>query len=59
MATGGHSWFWVAEYEGAIIAAAMVAYDGHRGTVNYLGLDPDCLHSGVGRLMMAQLEADF
>ena len=59
MATGGHSWFWVAEYEGAVIAAAMAGYDGHRGSVNYLGVDPDYRHSGVGRLIMAQIEADL
>ena len=59
MATGGLSWFWVVEYEGAVIAAAMAGYDGHRGSVNYLGVDPDCRHSGVGRLIMAQIEADL
>ena len=59
MVKGGHSWFWVAEYEGAVIAAAMAGYDGHRGSVNYLGVDPDYRHSGVGRLIMAQIEADL
>ena len=59
MATSGHSWFWVAEFEGAAIAAAMAGYDGHRGSVNYLGVDPDYRHSGVGRLIMAQIEADL
>ena len=59
MATGGHSWFWVAEYKGAVIAAVMAGYDGHRGSVNYLGVDPDYRHSGVGRLIMAQIEADL
>ena len=46
MATGGLSWFWVTEYEGAVIAAAIAGYDGHRGSVNYLGVDPDYRHSG-------------
>ena len=59
MATGGHSWFWVTEYEGAVIAAAIAGYDGHRGSVNYLGVDPDYPHSGVRRLIMAQIEADL
>ena len=48
MAVNSYSWFWVAERDGVIIATAMAGYDGHRGSVNYLGVDPDVQKSGVG-----------
>ena len=59
MEKGGHSWFWIAEQSGTIIAAAMAGYDGHRGSVNYLGVDPAAQNSGVGRLIMQRIEADL
>jgi len=59
MAVNSYSWFWVAEQKGVIIATAMAGYDGHRGSVNYLGVDPDVQQSGVGRLIMQRIEADL
>lgn len=59
MAVNSYSWFWVAEQNGVIIATAMAGYDGHRGSVNYLGVDPDVQQSGVGRLIMQRIEADL
>ena len=59
MAVNSYSWFWVAEQNGVIIATAMAGYDGHRGSVNYLGVDPDVQLSGVGRLIMQRIEADL
>ena len=59
MAVNSYSWFWVAEQNGVIIATAMAGYDGHRGSVNYLGVDPDVPPSGVGRLIMQRIEADL
>ena len=59
MAVNSYSWFWVAEQNGVIIATAMAGYDGHRGSVNYLGVDPDVQQSGVGRRIMQRIEADL
>jgi ribosomal protein S18 acetylase RimI-like enzyme len=39
-----------------VMAAAMGGYDGHRGWVHYLGVDPEYRHKGVGRKMMEALE---
>ncbi|OGN99316.1 MAG: GNAT family acetyltransferase [Chloroflexi bacterium RBG_13_51_52] len=41
---------------GKVIAAAMGGYEGHRGWVNYLGVDPEYRHRGLGRKMMEALE---
>lgn len=35
----------------------MVGYDGHRGSVNYLAIDPAFAGRGYGRLLMGQAEA--
>ena len=39
-----------------LIASVMIAYDGHRGSVNYLAIDPDYSASGYGKAMMAEAE---
>lgn len=56
---GGTGWFWVAEQHGQVIAAVMAGYDGHRGSVNYLAVDPDIQGKGIGRLLMQRLEAEL
>ena len=43
----------IAELEDATVATAMVGYDGHRGWVYYLAVDPARQHAGLGRAMMA------
>jgi ribosomal protein S18 acetylase RimI-like enzyme len=48
--------FLVGEAEGVIVATAMVGYDGHRGWVNYLAVDPLQERAGIGRLMMTAAE---
>jgi ribosomal protein S18 acetylase RimI-like enzyme len=48
--------FLVAELEGAVIGTVMVGYDGHRGWINYLSVDPDHRRRGVGRALMAEAE---
>jgi ribosomal protein S18 acetylase RimI-like enzyme len=35
-----------------IVASAMVGFDGHRGWIYYLGVDPDFQRQGLGRRMM-------
>ena len=48
--------FLVAELDGGVIGTVMAGYDGHRGWVNYLGVDPACRRQGVGRALMAEAE---
>ena len=48
--------FLVGELDGQVVASAMVGYDGHRGWVYYLGVDPSCRRRGVGRALMAEAE---
>ncbi|ROS65206.1 ribosomal protein S18 acetylase RimI-like enzyme [Curtobacterium sp. PhB172] len=49
--------FLVAETEAAgVVAAGMAGFDGHRGWVNYLAVQPDLQGSGLGRTLMAEFE---
>ena len=48
--------FWVGVLDHQIIASIMVGYDGHRGSVNYLAIDPDFATRGLGRLLMDRAE---
>ena len=40
----------------AIVGSAMVGYDGHRGWVNYLAVDPEHRGRGHARALMAEAE---
>jgi len=48
--------FLVGEVGGAVIASAMAGYDGHRGWVNYLAVDPAHRRAGHARALMAAVE---
>lgn len=48
--------FLVGVVDEAIVATVMAGYDGHRGWVNYLGVDPGHQRHGYGRAMMAAVE---
>lgn len=48
--------FLVGEEDGVIVAAAMCGYEGHRGSVNYLGVLPAHRGKGLGRAMMEHIE---
>jgi ribosomal protein S18 acetylase RimI-like enzyme len=48
--------FLVGVDEGRIVAAAMAGYDGHRGWINYLAVDPLQRGSGCGRALMLEAE---
>jgi len=48
--------FLVGEVEGAIIGTVMAGYEGHRGWINYLGVDPAFRRRGLGRVLMQEAE---
>jgi ribosomal protein S18 acetylase RimI-like enzyme len=48
--------FLVGVLSGSVVATAMGGYDGHRGWVNYLAVDPACQRKGYGRTMMQEIE---
>jgi ribosomal protein S18 acetylase RimI-like enzyme len=52
----GRDLFLVGVRQGAIVAAAMGGYEGHRGWVNYLAVAPTEHGQGLGREMMQELE---
>ncbi len=39
-----------------VVAALLVGHDGHRGSVYYVGVHPDCRGGGHGRRIMAAAE---
>ena len=41
---------------GKVIATAMGGYEGHRGWVNYVGVDPEYQKNGFGKQIMTALE---
>ena len=52
----GADLFLVCELDSQIIGAVMGGYDGHRGWMNYLGVDPDHRRSGCARAIVSALE---
>lgn len=42
-----------------IVASVMAGYDGHRGWVNYLAVDPASRKSGHGRALMEKVEHEL
>ena len=48
--------FLVALLDGRLAGTVMAGYEGHRGWINYLGVDPDCRRRGLGRALMAEAE---
>ena len=48
--------FLVGTENGRLVAAVMAGYDGHRGSVNYLAVDPQLRRRGHGRAMMRRVE---
>lgn len=49
--------FWVGRIEGMFMASIMFGYDGHRGSVNYLAIDPAYQSQGHGAQLMAEVES--
>lgn len=48
--------FRVGELHGKIMASIMIGYEGHRGWINYLAVDPDFQRCGYGRQLMVEAE---
>jgi ribosomal protein S18 acetylase RimI-like enzyme len=51
--------FLVGEADGVVVASVMAGYDGHRGWVNYLAVDPACQRRGYARALMRHVEQAF
>jgi len=48
--------FLVAERREALIGTVMAGYEGHRGWINYLAVDPAVRRRGIGRALLAEAE---
>lgn len=48
--------FLVGVCDGEVVASVMVGYEGHRGWINYLAVDPRVQRRGFGRALMAEAE---
>ena len=51
--------FFVGELNGLVVGTVMAGYEGHRGWINYLAVDPDARRRGVGRALMLAAEDAF
>jgi ribosomal protein S18 acetylase RimI-like enzyme len=49
--------FFVGTVSNRIVATVMAGYDGHRGWIYYLAVDPDYQRKYIGRRMMEQAES--
>jgi len=48
--------FLVGELNGRIVASVMAGYEGHRGWLNYVAVDPDLRRRGLARALLADAE---
>ena len=48
--------FFVLEVDGVVQATVMAGYEGHRGWMNYLAVDPDVRRRGFGSSLVAHAE---
>jgi ribosomal protein S18 acetylase RimI-like enzyme len=51
-----NSKFLIGQIDGVPMASIMISYDGHRGSINYLAVDPDYSGAGYGKILMAEGE---
>jgi ribosomal protein S18 acetylase RimI-like enzyme len=49
-------WFFVGLINKVIIASVMAGYEGHRGWINYLAIDPAYQRSGLGHQLVQKVE---
>ncbi len=50
-------WFFVGEWNAQLVATCMAGYEGHRGWLNYLAVDPDFRRKGLARRIVEHAEA--
>ena len=48
--------FLVGQIGEVLMASIMIGYDGHRGSINYLAVDPDFSGAGYGKILIAEAE---
>jgi ribosomal protein S18 acetylase RimI-like enzyme len=48
--------FLVAVLEGGVVGTVMAGYEGHRGWINYLAVDPTRQKKGIGRQLVTSVE---
>lgn len=48
--------FFVGESDGEIVGTVMAGFEGHRGWINYLAVDPAAQRGGAGRALMSAAE---
>ena len=48
--------FLIGHIDGVLMASIMIGYDGHRGSINFLAVDPDYAGAGYGKILMAEAE---
>ena len=48
--------FLIGQIDGVLMASIMIGYDGHRGSINFLAIDPVYAHRGYGKILMARAE---
>ena len=51
-----NSKFLIGQIDGVLLASIMIGYGGHRGSINYLAVDPDHSGAGYGKILMAEAE---
>jgi ribosomal protein S18 acetylase RimI-like enzyme len=52
----GAEMFLVAVTESVVVGTVMAGYEGHRGWINYLAVDPGQRRRGIGRKLMLEAE---
>jgi ribosomal protein S18 acetylase RimI-like enzyme len=52
----GDGLFLVAEIDGLVVGTLMAGYEGHRGSINYVGVLPGNRKLGIGRALMSEAE---
>jgi ribosomal protein S18 acetylase RimI-like enzyme len=48
--------FLIVELNNTLIGSVMAGYDGHRGSVYYLSVDPKYQNKGIGKMLMREIE---
>lgn len=52
----GSDLFLVCCIDGQLVGTLMGGYEGHRGWINYLAVEPDYQHQGIAKTLMATIE---